>query len=139
MNEYKFSDISIGLSEEFEVSISKNHLDMFRVITGDLNPLHFDDDFAKSKGYKEKVVFGMLTASFMSTLAGVYLPGKYSLIHNVDIQFSKPVYIGDILTVTGTVTEINELFNIMFVKVTITNQNGVNVSKGKMQIGILDD
>ena len=79
MNEYKFKDIKIGLEEKFEVNLTEEMVKAFCNITGDINPLHNDLDFAKSKGYNEKVVYGMLTASFLSTLAGVYLPGIFYL------------------------------------------------------------
>ncbi|MBQ9091319.1 MAG: hypothetical protein IJY52_03500, partial [Anaerotignum sp.] len=49
----------------------------FLAITGDINPLHNDQEFAQKQGHPDKVAFGMLTASFLSTLAGVYLPGRY--------------------------------------------------------------
>jgi 3-hydroxybutyryl-CoA dehydratase len=139
MNQYKYSEIKLGLSEQFEIRITPEHMDMFRKITGDVNPLHADDDFAKLKGFKEKVVFGMLSTAFLSTLAGVYLPGENSIIHNVEIQFSKPVFVGDTLTVTGTVNEKNDAFNLIFLKVSITNQYGEKVSKGVMRIGILNE
>ena len=102
MNKYKFEDIKIGMEEKFQVSITEDMVNSFCKITGDINPLHNDLEYAKSKGYQEKVVYGMLTSSFLSTLAGVYLPGKYSLIHSVEILFKKPVLISDnLLTIKG--------------------------------------
>ncbi len=74
MNKYKFEDIKIGLKEEFKIPITEEKIKLFGQITGDYNPLHNDLEFAKSKGYNERVVYGMLTSSFLSTLAGMYLP-----------------------------------------------------------------
>ena len=77
----------------------------------------------------------MQTASFLSTLAGVYLPGENSLIQSVDIQFSKPVFVGDKLTVSGTVKEKDDNFKYFVLKVEIRNQSRIKVLRGKMQIG----
>lgn len=136
MNEYKFSDLNIGHKESFSVTITDDMRDSFRELTGDINPLHNDQGYAETKGHDRCVAFGMMTASFLSTLAGVYLPGKYSLIHKTEVTFRKPVYIGDTITVTGEITEMNDTFNIIYVKVTITNQDNVKVVKGSMEIGI---
>ena len=79
MNEYKLKDIYIGMTEEFSVKITEKMQNNFRNFTGDINPIHSDKDFAKEKGFDNILVFGMLTASFFSTLVGVYLPGKNCL------------------------------------------------------------
>ena len=139
MNQYQFKDIYVGLKEEFQVTVTADMLVQFCQITGDVNPLHTDENFAKANGYESNVAYGMLTASFLSTLAGVYLPGERSLIHSVESKFTKPVYVGDTLTVSGQVTECNETFSVFTMKTTIVNQKGEKVLRGKMQVGILED
>ena len=139
MNRYRFEDISIGLTERFTRKVTEEMMESFYQMTGDENPLHRDDTFAKRMGFSGRVVYGMLTASFLSTLAGVYLPGERSLIHKVETEFPRPVRIGDELTVTGKVSEINETFRFFVMKVTITNQEGKKVCRGKMQIGFLEE
>ena len=80
----------------------------------------------------------MLTASFYSTMAGMYLPGKYSLIHSFDeISFLKPVFTGDILTVTGEVTEKEEGMGLIRLKVMIRNQKNQLVSRARMKVLVL--
>lgn len=140
MNEYKFEDIKIGMKEKFQVSITEDMVNSFCKITGDVNPLHNDLEYAKSKGYQEKVVYGMLTSSFLSTLAGVYLPGKYSLIHSVEILFKKPVLISDSpLTIKGKVIEINESFRQFTIRFEILNNKQEKVVRGKMKVGVIDE
>lgn len=138
MNHYRFEDIHVGLKETFQVTVTAEMLKQFCLITGDVNPLHTQESFAKEKGYESRVVYGMLTASFLSTLAGVYLPGERSLIHSVESKFTKPVYAGDVLTISGQVTECNEMFSVFTMKTTIVNQKGEKVLRGKMQVGILE-
>lgn len=134
MNNYKFDELTVGMTESFKVSITEEMLDAFKGITGDVNPLHNDEEFAKAKGHPGRVAYGMLTASFLSTLAGVYIPGERSLIQQVETKFAKPVYIGDELTVTGEITELVESVQRLELKVTITNQDGKKVLRGTMGI-----
>lgn len=139
MNDYRYEDLKIGMTESFDVSITEQMLETFRQLSGDENPLHCDATFAQGKGYPSRVCYGMLTASFFSTLGGVYLPGKNCLIHSVEVNFKKPVFIGDRLTILGEVTELNEMFRRAVIKVTITNQKNEKVSRGILKVGVLDE
>lgn len=138
MNEYKFSDLHIGLSESFEHTITEEDMQRFLATTGDINPLHNDENYATEKGFDNRVVFGMLSASLISTLAGVYLPGKYCLIQQAEIKFTNPVYVGDLLTIKGTIKELNESVQQGVVKVEITNQSGKKVVRGSLNVGFLE-
>ena len=139
MNSYKFVDINVGLEESFSVRVNSEKLDKFLKISGDINPLHTDAEYSKSKGFSDRVVYGMLTSSFFSTLVGVYLPGKYCILQGVDIQFSKPVYIDDILTITGKVSYINEAYRQLEIKAVIINQDNKKVSKATIKVGVMDE
>lgn len=138
MNEYVFADIREGMIETFSRRITIEMEDNFRKITEDLNPLHRDDNYAKQiGGYDQHVSFGMLTASLYSTFAGVYLPGRYSLIHSVEVKFLKPVFAGDVLTVAGTVAGKQDDMKLLRLKVKITNQDNECVSKADMKVLVL--
>ena len=100
MNHYTLAEMTPGLTEEFTVTVTPEMMDAFRAITGDVSPIHIDADYARGRGFPGRVVYGMLGASFFSTLAGVYLPGEHCLLHGVECKFAKPIFIGDTLTVT---------------------------------------
>ncbi len=136
MNDYTYEEITAGQKESFTVTVTEDMMDKFRAITGDDNPLHNDEDYARLEGHPGRVVYGMLSASLLSTLAGVYLPGKRSLIHEVKIKFAKPVYIGDALTVEGVVDEKHDVYSLLVLKVTIRNQSGEKVCRGAMQVSV---
>lgn len=139
MNEYKLEDIKIGMQEEFSINITEKMQNDFREISGDLNPIHSNLEFAKQKGFENKLVFGMLTASFFSKLVGVYLPGKNCLFQECkDIKFHAPVFIGDILNIKGEVIEIDERFKRIKVKAVIRNQDNKKVCSAKLIAGILE-
>jgi acyl dehydratase len=137
MKKYDYGEIAIGLKESFAVTVTQKYQDLFRENTGDANPLHCNDNYAKEKGYNQCVVFGMLTASYYSTLAGVYLPGEKSLVHSADVKFLNPVYVGDKLNIEGVVTEKHDQFRLLTIKATITNQDNVKVSKAVMKVGLI--
>ena len=138
MNEYKYEEIYKGQIEEFTFDITEEKMKQFYSISGDSNPLHTDENYAKSKGYNEVVVYGLLTTSALSTLAGVYLPGKYSLIHSVEINYAKPVFISSSpLKIKGEVVDKDDRFSRITVKVNIFDKNGEKVCRGLMQIGVL--
>lgn len=65
MNEYKFEDIKLNMTEEFTVEITKKMQEDFKANIGDINPIHSDKEFAEKKGFNDILVFGMLTASFI--------------------------------------------------------------------------
>ena len=141
MNEYTIEEIQVGMSASFKKLITKEMEDSFRVITGDENPLHKVDDFAleiSGGNFKGHAAFGMLTASFYSTVAGMYLPGKYSLIHSFDeISFMKPVFVGDELTENAEVIDKDEALKMIRLKIIIKNQDNKKVSRAKMKVLVM--
>lgn len=136
MNHYTLAEMTPGLTEEFTVTVTAKMMDAFRTLTGDVSPIHIDAAYAKDRGYPGRVVYGMLGASFFSTLAGVYLPGEHCLLHGVECKFAKPVFIGDTLTVKGTVLRVSEIGNEAEIKAVITNQNGQRVTRGIIKAGL---
>ncbi len=140
MNRFTFEDISVGQEIRFPASLDELRMEQFRSITGDENPLHTDEDFARSKGQDGRVVYGMLTASFLSTVAGMYLPGERSLIHEVEVKFLKPLLLcnSEALEVAAKVTEKHDVFRRITIKVTISDAKGEKVLRGTMKVGVTD-
>ncbi len=136
MNHYTLAEMQPGLTESFTVTVTQEMMDAFLNLTGDCSPIHVDEDYAKGRGYPGRVVYGMLGASFFSTLAGVYLPGEHCLLHGVDCKFARPVFVGDTLTVSGTVTHVSEAVSEAEIKATITNQDGKKVTRGVIRAGL---
>jgi 3-hydroxybutyryl-CoA dehydratase len=114
-------------------------MDMFLKLSGDDNPLHRDTAFAAARGFRDRVAYGLLSASFYSTLAGVHLPGRNCLLHGVDVSFLAPVYVGDVLTVAGEIIHLTDAYRQAQIAATITNGQGEKVSKAKIRIGLIGD
>lgn len=136
MNHYRLADLTPGVTESFTVTVTEEMMAQFYAITGDNSPIHMDADYAAGRGYPGRVVYGMLGASFLSTLAGVYLPGEHCLLHGVDLKFAKPIFIGDTLTVTGVVDEVNDTFREITIKASIVNQDGKKVTRAVIRAGV---
>ncbi len=139
MNEYSFEQCVVGTKASFDVVITEAYHEMFGGATGDINPMHTDNSYAVSRGYRGEIVYGMCTASFYSTLVGVYLPGKYALLLGIDVQFPKPVYIGDRLKVSGTIIDRDDVYRRITIKAEMRNQNGEKVSRAKILVGLIDN
>ncbi len=135
---YSWSELSIGLTESFSVTVNQELQDTFTKLTGDINPMHLDSNYAVRMGYQDKIVYGMLTASFYSTLVGVYLPGQRCLFHECDVQWPKPVYIGDTLTIIGKISEMDERFHRIKIKAHILNQHNEKVSRASLSVGVVE-
>lgn len=138
MNTYTYDQITIGQEESFAVTITDDDMEFFRKITGDDNPLHCNETFAKTRGYEGRVVYGMLTASYLSTLAGIYLPGENSLIYEVETKFVKPLVLHNNtnLIVHGRVAEKNDVFKRIVIKVQIKDHCGEKILRGAMKVGV---
>lgn len=137
MNEYRWQDLKVGLSHHFMATITDEMMARFLRDTGDCNPLHVDSDFSKMNGFKDRVVYGLLTSSFYSTLVGVHLPGRFCLLHGIDVSFLSPVFTNDKLTISGEITYLNEAYKQAQINAHIVNANGERVSKAKIKVGIL--
>lgn len=136
MNHYTLGELAPGLAESFTVEVTEEKMSLFYQLTGDCSPIHMDGDYARGRGYPGRVAYGMLGASLFSTLAGVYLPGEHCLLHGVECKFAKPVFLGDVLTVRGEVSEVSEAFGTVTIKASITNQDGQKVTRGVIRAGV---
>lgn len=138
MNSYRLVDIFPGLSHSFQVTLTLQMMDQFKELSGDANPLHTDKAFALSCGYRDRLVHGMLTASFYSTLVGMYLPGRFALLQSVDASFVAPVFPDDTLTVFAEIISVHRGLKTIEIRAHITNQFGKKVSRAKIRSGIYE-
>ena len=133
---FEIEDFFQGKEFSFEKKISSSDVNMFAKLTGDNSPLHMEDQFARERGFKGRVVHGGLLVGCISQLVGVHFPGKNSIIQTLDIKFSHPAYIGDLLKIYSIIDQISESMGTIILKLAITNQNtGQVLLKSKMQVG----
>jgi 3-hydroxybutyryl-CoA dehydratase len=134
--EYSFDEIEIGLEHNFEIVINKKLVEDFAKISGDFNPLHMDEQFAKKSEFGKRVCHGMLLSSFFSRLVGMYLPGKNALYFSQNLNFVGPCFIGDRIIVKGKVVDKSEATRMIKIETTIKNKEGKFLIKGNAQVMI---
>jgi hypothetical protein len=128
MKHYTYDEITVGQVESFTATVGAEQMELFRRLTGDENPLHTEHG----------VVYGLLTASYLSTLAGMYLPGERALIHGVSVEFPTRFDLDKArrISITGKVAEKADNFNLLTLKVTITDESGGKLLRGSMKVGV---
>lgn len=134
-----FEQIEIGLCKEFHVDITQSMVDDFAKISGDFNPIHMNEEFAKSTKFGGKIVHGMLLASFLSRMVGMYLPGKYALYSSQTLEFHNPCFVGDKITVSSIVNDKSESTKIIKIESKITNEKKDILLYGEGRIIVRDD
>ena len=132
--EYSFNEIKIGLEHHFEISIDEKLEGDFAKISGDFNPLHMDEQYAKKTKFGKRVCHGMLLASFFSKLVGMYLPGKNALYFSQNLNFVEPCFIGDIVIVKGKIINKSESTKMIKIETTIKNNTGKLLVEGIAQV-----
>lgn len=105
---YYLEDLSVGMSASYAKTITEADVVLFAGITGDDNPVHLNEEFAAGTPFKQRIVHGMFSAGLISTVLGTRLPGPGAIYIDQQIRFKAPVLIGDTVTATATITEIDE-------------------------------
>lgn len=103
-----YEDLKVGQSATMEKTVTEADIQAFGHATGDMNPVHFDEEYAKKTLFKGRVAHGVLSIGFISAVLGMKLPGEGTIFVSATVEFKAPVRIGDTVVTTGTVKEIGE-------------------------------
>lgn len=123
-------ELKIGDSAIFAKTISESDVYLFAELTGDNNPAHLNEVYAKKSIFKERIVHGMLTASLISAVLGTVLPGSGTIYLSQEVKFLKPVKIGDTIKAEVKVIHIDNEKNIVKLETNCINQNEEKVLSG---------
>jgi 3-oxoacyl-[acyl-carrier protein] reductase len=133
-----FQDIKLGDKASFTVEISEEYVDKFADLSGDHNPIHMDAAFSKQRGFPGRLAHGMLAGSFFSRLVGMYLPGRDSLYLSQSLEFLKPIKVGDVLKIEGTIIEKSDSLKTLAISTVIYNQDREKVISGTAKVLITE-
>lgn len=139
MNNNKFELLTIGMEAKITHKITEKDVSTFVDLTGDNNPLHVDRKFASKTTFKQPVVHGMLTASFISTIIGTKLPGPGALWYEQKIKFINPVRIGTRITVIAKVVHKSLSQKIIILDTKIFDDKNKPLIEGEAKVKILVD
>ncbi|MCF5861191.1 MaoC family dehydratase [Aeromonas veronii] len=104
---YKIEEIKAGMTASYSQTITDADIKDFAGISGDKNPVHMDEVYAKESRFERRIAHGMLSSSFFSALFGTQLPGRGCVYVGQNLKFRKPVYIGDTVIATIEVTSVD--------------------------------
>ncbi|MDQ3634862.1 MAG: MaoC family dehydratase [Acidobacteriota bacterium] len=132
--------MKLKIGDTFSVSkeVTDELIKQFADVSGDYNPIHLDEDFAKDTRFGKRIGHGMLTASFISAVLGYKLNVRKLVYLGQTLKFKHPTYIGDTVTAKATVKKIREDKPIIKIDTTCENQDGTILIEGEATIMLLD-
>ena len=128
---YTIDEVEIGQSASFTKTVTEADAYNYAGVSGDFNPAHINEEYAKETFFKTRIAHGMISAGFISAVLGTKLPGPGTIYLGQDLKFLKPVRFGDTITATCTVEEIIKEKNRLTLRTVCTNQDGEVVIDGK--------
>ena len=131
MSNRTFDEIAIGESVEVTREVTRGDIELFAVVSGDVNPAHLDDAYAAGTRFKGVIMHGMWSGAIISSLLGVHLPGPGTIYLSQSLAFKRPVTIGDRITFRVEAKEKREDKKIVVLACTGTNQDGKVVVEGE--------
>jgi acyl dehydratase len=129
-----FDEIEVGESAALERTLTWRDIELFAVMSGDVNPAHVDEEYARSDIFHAIVAHGMWGASLISTLLGTRLPGPGSIYLEQTLHFRHPVILGDTITVSVTVASKDATHHRVVLDCRCVNQRGETVIDGTAKV-----
>jgi 3-hydroxybutyryl-CoA dehydratase len=130
MSELAYEHIKVGDEASLARTITEAHIVNFAGLTGDMNPIHVDAEYAAHSMFKERIAHGMLVAGLISAVLGTQLPGPNCIYLGQDLNFVAPVMIGDTIKAVVTVTGKRDEKRIIKLRTAAYNQRGEMVIDG---------
>ena len=123
--------ISIGQKATRSITLTADHVKTFATLSGDYNPLHFDEFFVSKTKFKRLVVQGGLTTGLLHALVAMDMPGPGTVFLSQNWKFTAPVFIGDTITAEAEVISKHETKPVTQLKIKIARQDGETVLEGE--------
>lgn len=108
-----YDDLKVGQSASMSRTVTEQDIQLFGEATGDMNPVHFNEDYARKTVFRGRVAHGVLSIGFMSAVIGMELPGEGTIFISANTEFKAPVRIGDTVVTTIAVKELRENRRVM--------------------------
>ena len=129
-----YSEINIGDSAQYTRTLTEEDVLLFAQVSGDINPVHLDEDFAKSTPFGGRIAHGIWSASLVSAAIATELPGPGSIYLGQNLKFKRPVYINDTLTVELEIKEKIDKRQRVLIDCKVLNQKGQTVLTGEADV-----
>lgn len=129
-----YDEISVGDTASIQHSLTKRDIVLFAIMSGDVNPAHLDEEYAKSDFFHQIIAHGMWGASLLSTVLGTQLPGPGTIYVNQSLKFLKPILVGDMITAQVTVVEKQPEKHHLILDCVCVNQDQKRVISGLAEV-----
>lgn len=126
----KYEELKVGQSAEVSKTITEADIIMFAGITTDCNPIHINEEYAKTTVFGKRIAHGILVSGLISSVLANKLPGPGCIYMGQELKFTTPVYIGDTITARVEITELRDDKKIVRLSTICTNQDGKEVIVG---------
>jgi acyl dehydratase len=127
------ADLAEGTRAVVDFTITAEDMQKFAALSGDYNPLHQDQDFARRRGFKDRVVYGALLIAKISCLIGMQLPGRDSVWGSISMQFSQPLFVGEPARAEGAVVAVSQSTGLVELKLTVRSNDRL-LARGKAEV-----
>lgn len=134
LSNYTFDEINIGQTASYTKKVEEQDIQLFAAVSGDVNPVHLDAEFAAGTQFKQRIAHGMLTGAFVSAAIALELPGPGTIYLGQSLRFKLPVKIGDEITIQLEVTEKREDRGFVTIECKAMNQNNKTVATGTAEV-----
>lgn len=134
-----FSSLRKGDSFSSELRITEDLMGQFGLLSGDFNPLHINDDFARRLGFVKKVCYGNILGFLVSHLVGMKLGCEEVMLISQKIDYKSPMYSGNIISLKGEITEKSQSVRIITLALSFSNELGTVVATGKCQVRFFEN
>jgi acyl dehydratase len=124
-------NLSVGQRASRSIALTAEHVQTYARLTGDYNPLHFDETFASNTRFKRLVVQGGLTTGLLHALVAMDLPGPGTVFLSQNWKFTAPVFIGDTITAEAEVLSVHETKPVSQLKFKVSRHDGETVLEGE--------
>jgi acyl dehydratase len=131
--EHRLSELREGLKRSVGFTVTPEQMRAFAELSGDFNPLHVDEAFARQRGYEGCVVYGALLVAKVSQLIGMRLPGRDSVWASLSIDFKRPLYVGREAEVEGTLVNVHQATGMVELGLVVRSDGRV-LAKGKAEV-----
>ena len=126
-----YDELEIGESASFSKTITETDVVLFAGISGDFNPIHMDEEFARQTPFKKRIAHGAVPFSLIGAVLGMKLPGLGTVLVEIRCRFKAPTFFGDTITATATVAEKIQEKRWVRMDLHWTNQRGETVAAGE--------
>ncbi len=126
-----YDQLEVGMSASFTKTISETDVYLFAGISGDFNPMHLDETYARTTPFKQRIAHGGLPQSLIANVLGMQLPGLGTVLLEISTRFRAPTFFGDTITASATVEEKIEEKRWVWLELGWTNQKGETIAEGR--------